>query len=372
MKKLMTALWAFGLASALWADSSYSFTYQAALRDEHGNLITKDEQVVRNHTVTLRLWDSPSGGSLLWGRVFNIYTDATGLFNLEVTDEGGALSDATQPLCATLEQVFTRQRAGGVYIGLEVKDSAGEIVPRQRLFAVPFAAVANDVRKISNDVVVGGNISMGAAANVKITGSGISQTSGTSTFQNLSVNGTILSGGTLTANNGITVNGGTLAVKTDLAIDSGRRLTVGGSEIVPVPVGGVIMWTRKGLPDNEHWAICDGSTKNGVKTPDLRARFVVGAENGYSLGDTGGANSVRLTTDQMPSHRHCYVGDDQLEGIEHIWDCSTRRGRTDKGYDATSKQNGDSNVYWTDAVGGGQSHENRPPYYALYFIMRVK
>ena len=157
MKRLMMAVWAACLSGALLADTSYSFTYQAALRDEHGAVITKDEQVVRNHTVKLRLWDGAAGGVLLWGRVFNIYTDETGLFNLAVTDDGGALADET-PLYATLAEVFTRQSAGDVYVGLEVKDSAGEIVPRQRLFAVPFAAVANDVRKISGDVVAGGVI----------------------------------------------------------------------------------------------------------------------------------------------------------------------------------------------------------------------
>ena len=33
---------------------------------------------------------------------------------------------------------------------------------------------------------------------------------------------------------------------------------------------------------------------------------------------------------------------------------------------------GNSQVYYTDAVGKDLAHENRPPYYALYFIMRVK
>ena len=43
MKRLMMAVWAACLSGALLADTSYSFTYQAALRDEHGAVITKDE-----------------------------------------------------------------------------------------------------------------------------------------------------------------------------------------------------------------------------------------------------------------------------------------------------------------------------------------
>ena len=33
---------------------------------------------------------------------------------------------------------------------------------------------------------------------------------------------------------------------------------------------------------------------------------------------------------------------------------------------------GNSKVYETSSSGGDESHENRPPYYALYYIMRVK
>ena len=33
---------------------------------------------------------------------------------------------------------------------------------------------------------------------------------------------------------------------------------------------------------------------------------------------------------------------------------------------------GDSRVYGTSHAGGGSAHENRPPFYALCYIMRVK
>ena len=48
--------------------------------------------------------------------------------------------------------------------------------------------------------------------------------------------------------------------------------------------------------------LCNGSNS----TPDLRNRFIVGAGTGsnYSPGNTGGSDSVSLTTAQMPSHTH--------------------------------------------------------------------
>ncbi|MGN0843959.1 MAG: hypothetical protein ACI4QT_01910 [Kiritimatiellia bacterium] len=360
----------------LSADTTYSFTYQASLRDEHGNVITNDEgEVVRSHDVILRLWDSVQGGKLLWGKQYSIYTDETGVFNLAVSDETGSVINDAQAY-GSLEKVFSGTPAGGVYVGIEVKDSSGEITPRQRLFAVPFAAVANDVRRISGDVVAGGNIQLGASGNVVINADGITQKTGGSEFNHLTVGGTLTVSGEITGTAGATING-KLTVNEDVEIAADKSLSVGGSEVVPVPVGGIIIWTKPELPDNEHWAVCDGSTnKNYVgKLPDLRARFVVGvnpANADYELNATGGVETVTLTTDQIPGHRHYYAGDDELEGIETTLDCTSSAGRTDKDYDADSKMSGKSKVYKTSSTGGGKSHENRPPYYALYYIMRVK
>lgn len=48
------------------------------------------------------------------------------------------------------------------------------------------------------------------------------------------------------------------------------------------------------------WVVCDG--QNG--TPDMRGRVPVGAGGQYALGATGGADSVTLTTAQLPPHSH--------------------------------------------------------------------
>ena len=380
MKKL--GLWALILIATLFAgrlsaDQTYSFTYQACLRDEHGSVITNDAgEVARSQDVILRLWDSEQHGELLWGRQYSIYTDETGGFNLAVSDETGSLINDVQTY-DSLEKVFAGTPAGGVYVGIEVKNSYGEISPRQRLFAVPFAAVANDVRQISGSIVVGGDIKLGSSSNVVIRSSGIEQKTGTSTFQDVTVNGMLTVSGNLTSTAGATING-TLTVKEDVEIATGKKLKVDGSEIVPVPVGGIIIWTKEELPDNEHWAVCDGSEVEGVKTPDLRARFVVGVNpsasgrSTYRKDDVGGADTVTLTTKQIPSHRHYYAGDDQLSGIATTLDCTSIAASTDKAYDADSSMKGNSKVYETSSSGGDESHENRPPYYALYYIMRVK
>lgn len=380
MKKLMIAVLTMALSGALWADSTYAFTYQAALRDEHGNVIMKGGEVVRNHTVTIRLWDAPANGALLWARTFNVMTDMNGVFNLAVSDEGGKVPEQDKASQATLASVLSLNQAGDVYIGLQVENSAGEIVPRQRLFAAPFAAVANDVRKISKDIIAGGKITFVGDKDqvVKVSADGIDQQTGDSTFHTLTVTdeltvagkvtaktgltvesseGLEVSAGLITAKKGITGHNGTLEVKSDLKIDGDKTLMIGNTEVVPVPVGGIIMWNKTTLPDNVHWAICDG--ENG--TPDLRNRFIVGAGSSYSLGDVGGEAQHKLTVNELPSHSHGF-----------------NRGR-----ETALSSSGDSTPIWarnypytapdrTDSTGGDQAHENRPPYYALYYIMRIK
>jgi len=87
-----------------------------------------------------------------------------------------------------------------------------------------------------------------------------------------------------------------------------------------IPVGGIIMWsgtTGTSLPSN--WKLCDGSTYNSIKTPDLRGRFVLSSATPTSVNGSialaggltargidasGGAETVKLTTAQMPTHGH--------------------------------------------------------------------
>ena len=63
------------------------------------------------------------------------------------------------------------------------------------------------------------------------------------------------------------------------------------------PSGGIIMWSGAENAIPSGWVLCNGQNS----TPDLRNRFVVGAGTGsnYSVGDTGGSNDATLV-----SHSH--------------------------------------------------------------------
>ena len=116
--------------------------------------------------------------------------------------------------------------------------------------------------------------------------------------------------------------------------------------------GMIMMYTGSTAPSG--WAICDG--QNG--TPDLRDRFIVGAGSAYSIGNTGGQNSVTLTVNQIPAHTHTYERTDVGINVnDRPWPASNND------CDMTTQN--------TSSTGGGQSHENRPPYYALMFIVKL-
>lgn len=63
-----------------------------------------------------------------------------------------------------------------------------------------------------------------------------------------------------------------------------------------LPVGVINMWSGSLANIPRGWCLCDGSTKtdrdgNTVIVPDLRNKFIVGAGNTYSVGNTGGNTS---------------------------------------------------------------------------------
>ena len=67
-----------------------------------------------------------------------------------------------------------------------------------------------------------------------------------------------------------------------------------------VPVGGIIIWSGLSTAIPTNWQICDGT--NG--TPDLRDKFVIGAGNAYTVGQTGGSTTVSGSTNADGTHTH--------------------------------------------------------------------
>ena len=148
-----------------------------------------------------------------------------------------------------------------------------------------------------------------------------------------------------------------------------------------VPAGVILLWSGSIASIPSGWNLCDGT--NG--TPDLRNRFVVGAGSTYAVGATGGADSVTLDASQMPAHTH--TGTTNSDGnhshtaaIRDAWQGNTVNnsgggfmyvGQNNTNTYTTSTAGAHTHSFTTTSTGGGASHENRPPYYALAYIMKA-
>jgi len=131
------------------------------------------------------------------------------------------------------------------------------------------------------------------------------------------------------------------------------------------PVGMITMWSGSTSNIPTGWALCNGS--NG--TPDLRNRFIVGAGSTYTVGETGGEATHTLTIDELPSHNHnLYAYSGSGAGGSHDYLTSVSGGQV-------KIARGQVTLTFSDEIirstGGGTAHENRPPYYALCYIMKI-
>ena len=334
MKKVMAAMAivaAVAASTVLPANAATAaFGYQGVLMNAEGTA-----PLTGNQTVEIRLYDMAEGGAPLWGRSYAVLLDANGLFNVEVSDASGSAIGGTPG--DSLETVFRRNATTTLYIGLKVSGTSGEILPRQKMLAVPYATFASDVSRASGNFTVAG----------LLTAKSLTVTNGLTT-KSISASGNI-GAATLTTSGKMTVNG-------DLVVSG----SINGTGAVPI--GGIIMW--RGTTPPSGWQLCDGS--NG--TPDLRGRFVVciGGDNNYAVGDTGGVDTVALTQEQMPKHSHTVYGRSSGYAGRHN-DSHEVITYYNKEWGSMSEKIND-----TTETGSSQAHENRPPYYALAFIMRVE
>lgn len=114
------------------------------------------------------------------------------------------------------------------------------------------------------------------------------------------------------------------------------------------------------------------STLFGGTWEQLKDIFLLGAGNRYALGSTGGEEKHKLTIAEMPPHSH-NVRASATWGEEHTlpaWSPYVKDGTiTDAGADGKT----DKFFMYKLALdeGGGDTHNNMPPYLAVYMWKRI-
>lgn len=149
--------------------------------------------------------------------------------------------------------------------------------------------------------------------------------------------------------------------------------------------GMIMMWGGTTAPPG--WQLCDGGTASTsalqtllgqTDVPDLRDKFVIGAGNSYARHAEGGESTVQLQTTHLPSHRHFAFRSGNHGSARTGSNLSANNtpgsgsGASNlyEGYNITHSNN-DADVGRTSPTGSGSAHENKPPYYALTYIIKT-
>ena len=114
----------------------------------------------------------------------------------------------------------------------------------------------------------------------------------------------------------------------------------------------------------------DGQTTFAL--PDLQSRIPVHVGPGFALGQSGGVESVTLTTSQIPAHSHVpqantSAADNQVSPANGVW-ASTSPALNNYSNVAPSVT---MDPAACGSSGGSQPHDNMVPFLAVNFILSL-
>ena len=120
-----------------------------------------------------------------------------------------------------------------------------------------------------------------------------------------------------------------------------------------------------------------GDGQETFQLPDLQGRLPMHAGQGpglsqnYQLGETGGVESVTLTTQQIPSHTHTMIA--SLNTAQDTSPANKIVGQIGGGALPYIQDSTDTNLNQSAVtpIGGNQPHENFQPYLCVSFIISL-
>ena len=135
--------------------------------------------------------------------------------------------------------------------------------------------------------------------------------------------------------------------------ESGKTISVTckqGKKETSGDIGIIKLWSGPGVPEN--YVLCNGGQVSIAEVDYNDSDY-------SSIGNTGGEKGHQLTVNEMPSHTHSYT---KIHIESYKWG-DNANSRPFPFYDSGAQ---------TESTGGNQPHENRPPYYVLAYVMKVR
>jgi microcystin-dependent protein len=112
----------------------------------------------------------------------------------------------------------------------------------------------------------------------------------------------------------------------------------------------------------------DGETNFAL--PDLRGRIPIHQGNGFILAETGGAEEITLTSQQMPAHGHPFVGSASDGNVINAGGNLTSNSLNITPY-VNAAPDGNMAPTAVGPTGGSQPHTNFQPYLGIDFIISL-
>jgi microcystin-dependent protein len=112
----------------------------------------------------------------------------------------------------------------------------------------------------------------------------------------------------------------------------------------------------------------DGQSTFGL--PDLRGRIPIHQGNGFILAETGGAEEITLTVNQIPAHGHATLANssagNEPSPINNTWAAQSVVNQYSSVNPVVAAGSPSMSL-----TGGSQPHENRQPFLCIDFIISL-
>jgi microcystin-dependent protein len=113
-----------------------------------------------------------------------------------------------------------------------------------------------------------------------------------------------------------------------------------------------------------------GDGQSTFALPDLRGRLPIHQGNGFILAETGGAEEITLTVNQIPAHSHAFLATTQ-SGLQATPQGNVLAAPTSIDIYRVGAPNASLNTQAIGFTGGSQPHTNFQPYLCVDFIISL-
>ncbi|MDC8011168.1 phage tail protein [Tahibacter soli] len=114
-----------------------------------------------------------------------------------------------------------------------------------------------------------------------------------------------------------------------------------------------------------------GDGESTFALPNLQGRVPLHQGNGFILAETGGAESITLTTQQIPSHNHAVIASTTQAQNQQPTSAIFAQAPTLQAYLTEASSNNFGPATTITMTGGSQPHENMQPYLCVSFIISL-